>query len=204
MGALPIIAGAYLVAQQTNGTPEELHPFVNRFCVLCLTSPTSHDVAEAFSTAYFTAFENVITAAVKLGSTEVTKLDGTSPTVTVDGAHFGTAFGGPLVVRFPWTLAFGITWQTAIRGRSTRGRSYIPGVDGSQVLDSGTRPLTALAITELQAAGDALIANLAAATPAMALEVLSIKHGSIADVVASRANPNVVEQRRRYERVAHR
>jgi hypothetical protein len=203
MPVLPVIPNAFLIAQQTNGHPIEDHPFINRFCVLCTSSADRAAIADAFAAAFTASIMGMPSSDVTVGLTEVTPLDGTSTTLTRATPSFGTAGAGPLTIRLPWSLAFGITWQSAQRGRSHRGRSYIPGVDGSTVTDSSTRPLKPAFVAALQGAGDAFIAHLVAAAPSMALQVLSRKLGVATPVISSRANIGVVEQRRRYERVAH-
>lgn len=207
MPALPIIPDTYIVSQLTT-TPGEREPaLVNRFCVtLPVTgTPPLSEVAEQVAKSYHTAFGPLQSSPYNVGTTEVLPLDGVTPTnvfaTSVIGAA-GTGGGNPL----PVALAYGITWQTGIRGRSKRGRSFIPGVDNSRVLDFKFSGLSGAAITALGNAAATFLTGLSTAVSggvALELMVLSRKLGTVTVVSSGRPNPNLTIQRRRFERVAH-
>jgi hypothetical protein len=200
---LPVIPNGFLVTQRITSVPE-LHDMDNVFCVLCSASTSGPDIADAFADAYAATFDAVRSSAMVLGTTSVLPLDGITPTGTFVTDKTGDTGGHNTGTPMPNACAFGITWQTAHRGKSYRGRSYIPGVSTDQVVDTKTRTLTAGAQTVLQTAAAAFTGSLAAQTPALTLVVLSRKLGLATTVTTGRSNPGVVEQRRRYERVAHR
>jgi hypothetical protein len=203
MPALPVIPNGFLIAQQLIGSPFADHPFINRFCVVCTGSSDRAAIAEQFADSYADTLLSVISAAIQMGATEVTPLDGTSTTLTVNTAQVGTNGGHTVNIRFPWALALGTTWQSAQRGRSHRGRTYLPGVDGDMLIDEGTKFLKTTVTAALQAAATGFISDLVGGTPSLVLQVLSRHLGVATPVIGARANNAAVMQRRRYERVAH-
>ncbi len=87
-----------------------------------------------------------------------TLLDGTSPSITV--SHVLAATGGAGCA--PGEVAAVLTLRSATRGRSYRGRVYLPGVDKALLNNDGTFTAALVANATLQAA--AVNAALVAAT----------------------------------------
>jgi hypothetical protein len=199
---LPVIAQTALVTQKITSTPE-LHDMDNVFCVGFAGAPALADIADAMADAYSSTLLTIMSAAVSLGTTLVTLLDGTTPTATFTTDKAGTAGGHGTGNGFPLSIAQGITWQTALRGRSFRGRSYLPGCTDDMFVNARVRTLSNGQFAALQAQATAFIASLVGQTPALALLVLSRKLQEAHTVTFGRANTGGVEQRRRYERVAH-
>lgn len=85
-----------------------------------------------------------------------------------------------------------------------RGRSYLPGITNDVVNVFSLRTLKTAAATALQTAAQAFLTGLLTdAGQHLALHVLSRSLGVATPVIDGRANLGIVEQRRRYERVAH-
>ena len=203
---LPTIPNTWQVAQHLT-QPGALHQFVNVFTVS--TTGTDHtiaDVAEKVAGAYAAELLPIIGSSVALGDTYVTPLDGSSGAVIVSTTHKGATGGHIGGNDMPDALAYCISWRTLGRGRSHRGRTFLPGVRTDRVTSQADSPLTTAAITDLQTAGDGFLVALAdvATAPVLLLEVLSRKLGSTSTVVATKANPHACLQRRRYEKTAHR
>jgi hypothetical protein len=101
----------------------------------------------------------------------------------------GTASGAPL----PNAVAAMISWSTALRGRSFRGRSYLPGFTES--VSDGNSP-DAGTITALEAFADDLIANYGGGS-GPALGVASRKLGVLNPITARSVSAKWRTQRRR-------
>jgi len=200
---LPVIADHWLVTQRVHDALG-IHEFANVFCIGGPTGSVATDVtiANDVAAAYNTAFAGILSTTITLGLTVVTKLDGTSPTIEVSTPTFGASGTNAGGHELPQDKAFGITWRTAVRGKRHRGRSYIPGVRSTDVVNEGQRALTTPSHTGVQNAAVAFLTALAASTPILRLTVLSRRGGFATDVNGASANIGVVEQRRRYERVA--
>lgn len=200
---LPVITDGYLIAQRLDST-DELHEMETVHCITTTDTSLSH-IADGFASAYYGTLFNNVTHALKIGSTRVTPLDGTSPGEDFVTPAFGNVGGHTTgVTILPWSCARGVTWQTTHRGKSYRGRTYLPGVVDDQVVTSVLRELTTTALSAWQTDVTDFVSGLGALTPPQTLVVLSRKLGVANVVVNARANIGVVEQRRRYERVAHR
>ncbi len=201
MPALPVITDAFLITQHLNA--DTVHPMINRFCVLNTAGVMlSTDVAN-FALSYKNRFLPNMSSDQVMGNTDVLPLDGTSSTTSWTTASAGSAGGNASGTDLPEACAQVITWQTGVRGRSHRGRTYLPGVRSNIVVDVRTNQLTTGATTALSTAAAAFIADLHWYTPTLNLQVLSIKLGVCTPVTHGRGNSYVGIQRRRYEKVAH-
>jgi hypothetical protein len=202
---LPVIANTWLVSQRLS-QPSELHDMRNVFCIQDLAgAATTAAMAESFADVYVANLLPVMSSGVVFGATDMIKLDGVSSVNTIATDSVGQTGGHATGNQAPELLAFGITWQSGVRGKSKRGRSYLPGLSTDQLLDLRARALTTTAFTALQTAASGFVAGGPAdPTTPWILTVLSRKLGTAQAIVTGRANPNAVVQRRRYERVAHR
>jgi hypothetical protein len=185
---LPVITGVYRVTLNW-GTPS---PSVHAHNVMHFFAPTLTDAT------LFTAIDGAVTAAMwdtvvntaSVKSVDTMKLDGSSPTVN----H---ATGSPLKWQGQSTgsdyIPQGccvVSEYTATRGRSHRGRVYLPWVsEGEQT--SGNL----LDIPAMQTAWTAFLANVAAADAF--LHVASYKLGTSSEVTSVVVKDKLKTQRRR-------
>lgn len=204
MPALPVIPNGFLVFQKIHSSVE-LHEMGCRICVVAPASGADPaDVAQVVADSFRDTLFHVVSNSFSLGNTDVLPLDGirstTEYTTDAVGATGSSGAGG---ANLPECCAFGITLQTGVRGRSHRGRMYLPGVTGSQVVDERARSLTSTALSALSThAGDFLTTLAGSVLQPLVLNVLSRRLGVATPVTNMRANPGLVLQRRRYERVA--
>lgn len=112
------------------------------------------------------------------------------------GAVAGKKTGQPM----PGNVTAAVTWRTALSGRSYRGRTYLVGLDNTQV--NGDQ-LAGSAQLDVQGAYGGLIANVHGA-PGAQLVVISYAHNkfwrstAVATVITSASvDPNLDSQRRR-------
>lgn len=205
MPPLPIIPQAYLIAQHFTRT-DELHDYVNVMTVQDHTPPhTPLQIAEKFALAFGASLFSVMDVGVTFGETEVTPLDGTSAVETFETAQFGSHGGHTTGGAYPVSGSQLITWQTGIRGRQNRGRTYLVGVTDDMVVTPAERALTNAQLAVLQLAGTGFLADLiAGAHPELHLMVLSRRGAHATEALTARANLGVCSQRRRFEVVAHR
>jgi hypothetical protein len=201
MAALPVIPDTYLITQHLSPTLSR-HPFINRFCVTEATHLYNAADAAAFALTYKTNILPLMSSDILLGNTDVLPLDGTSSTASYTTASAGSAGGNSAGTDMPEACALVIAWQTGHRGRSYRGRSYIPGVRTNYVTDPRTNNVTSAGITALTTAGNNFIAGLLALAVGQGLDVLSLKLGVKTTVANARGNATLGIQRRRYESVA--
>jgi hypothetical protein len=203
MPALPTIVHGFLVTQHWNHTVQ-LHGMVNRFAVVDNSSPiTPSAVANKVALAYANRFMPLFDGSYTLGQTDVLPLDGVSSTQTYTTPSAGVSGGHNTGNALPNAVSAVVAWQTGLKGRSKRGRSYLMTPNSDQVVDvRGQTPTTAF-ITALQAAATAFISDLASLpNEQLQLVVLSRKLGTVQNVITARADALLHTQRRRYEKVA--
>jgi hypothetical protein len=203
MPALPVIAGSYLITQRLL-EPNERHVFVNVMAVHDATGGSSaSSIAEKFAVSYSNHILPFMSNSVTMGDTSVLPLDGSSSTQTFITTADGNIGGHNTGTSLPYAVAMVLAWQTGLRGRSKRGRSFIPGVTTDMMLATGANGLTATQLTAMATGGNAFIAALlGGAAPSLALGVLSRVHGTFTDVTNARADGGAGIQRRRFEVVA--
>jgi hypothetical protein len=158
--------------------------------------------AAAFALAYKNRLLLLMSSDILLGNTDVLPLDGTSSTVSYTTASAGSAGGNASGSDMPEAIAQIIKWQTGTRGRSHRGRSYLPGVRSNLLNDPRTNALTPTAVANLATYGLDFLNDLAALGHPQSMAILSIKLGIATQVHYAVGNPNAGIQRRRYEAVA--
>jgi len=164
---------------------------------------TASQVANSVADGWAQDFMPLATSDYTLGTTDVIKLDGTSSTQTITTTSATTpgsyGFGNAL----PNVTSMVIAWQTGVRGRSHRGRSYLFSPTTNQVTQPQTSDLTGAAITALTTAGNNFLVRIASNHPiALNLAVLSRTLGVATAVTNARGDPIAHVQRRRYEPVA--
>lgn len=200
---LPVIANEYLVTQFIVPTSGR-HNFANVFCIHDTTgAATVAAIAAKVAASYASAIMPLISPTLHMGQTAVIPLDGVSATQTFTTLSSGTAGGHVGSTDLPNALSFVCKWQTGFRGRSHRGRSFIPGVSLDQVASAESNPLTNAATVALSSAGTNFLSALTGgAAPSLTLHVLSRKLGT--SLAAASASGDAVAhiQRRRYESVA--
>ncbi len=202
---LPVIANTVLVTQKFDDVGHERHQMACVFGIQKSAGTGSHaTIADEVAGAFAGSLWAVASAGWQLGETDIIALDGTSPTQTVVSAVFGQAGGHGTGNAMPNALCQVVTWQTDVRGKSHRGRSYIPMGASDQLTDPRTNLLTSGAVAALQTEADNFLSLLNSSSPVtIDLVVVSRKLGTASLVTSSRANAAVGIQRRRYERVAH-
>lgn len=205
MPPLPVITDAYIVFQRIRSTIE-LHDMGCKICVKDTTgTATQAAIAAKVAATWQADMLPIIGDFMTMGETEVTALDGHSSVNTFVTGAFGAAGSWPGGTALPECLAMGVTWQTGVRGRSHRGRNYVPGPSTDMPVNILKRDLTGAATTAIGTAAGNFLRDLAIGAGAqLALQVLSKKLGIITPVINLRPNGGLVEQRRRYEKVAHR
>jgi hypothetical protein len=200
---LPVIANNYQVAQQWTTSPE-LHDMYNVICVEASGSPSVFEVAEQVGHAFASAIAPVVRHAILTGQVSVTPLDGVSARTSWVTPDFGTAGGVTAGNGLPLELAKVLTLRSGLRGRSKRGRLYIPGASDSEVTNEFTRDLTSGAKSALNTAATNFETAMTDGTYCnLALMVLSRTLGLSTLVTQVVANLGLCNQRRRYEMVAH-
>ena len=128
----------------------------------------------------------------KLDSVDITPLDGVTPTYTLTGINqLGNTDGQPV----PAVCAV-LSLRTAVRGRSSRGRLYLPWVS-ENVMNAGVLDGTVQGV--YAAAWDTFFESMI--TSGSQIVVASYKLASAEDVINIIANPTVATQRRRQQRV---
>jgi len=203
MPALPVIAGDYLITQHSLEVNER-HVFANVLAVHDTTGgSTLSAIATKFAAQWAAHLLPFMNNGLALGDTDVLPLDGSSSTQTFVTPSAG-AFGGHGTGNaLPYAVCMVVAWQTGLRGRQHRGRSYLPGATDDMTQHFGANDLTATQVTAISTGANAFIAGLAGGgAPSLALGVLSRVHGIFTDVVNARADQSLGIQRRRYEKVA--
>ena len=201
---LPVIANDFLVSQLLDSS-QELHTMANVFCVNTDGTASPSQVATQVAAAYAANLLPVMRSDITLHDTLVIPLDGTTPTQRFTTASAGSTGGHGTGNALPNELCQVITWRTSHRGRSFRGRSYLPGASSDMLVNTEVRALTGAQVTALAAAATGFRTALnGAGAHAVLLEVLSRHLGSSLGVISASANPNMCNQRRRFEKVAHR
>jgi hypothetical protein len=200
---LPVIADAFLVTQHLSIAAGR-HGFVNRICVHdTLSGQTPSAVAGAVASAYATAIMPLLSTSITEGVTDVLPLDGVSSTQTfvTDSAGTVGGYGGgtdvPATTCAVWSL------QTGHRGRSKRGRMYLPGTRSTMPVAIEANAINPAFVTSWQIGANAFLGHLNGTAPAhLALMVLSRHLSSVQAVVNIRMDTNLGVQRRRFEAVA--
>lgn len=120
-----------------------------------------------------------------------TVLDGVS-----SGAEALTAgAGSQSQVSLPHQCSAVITWRTGVRGRSNRGRSFLPAGTATQLLSGDTSKWAGGFVAVLAGWRDALLGALSSAD--YELLVASYKLASSRPVIAGVVRPDIFTQRRR-------
>jgi len=202
MPPLPVIVNRYLVFQHWTKS-HELHGMGNRFCIHDTTAvATTVQIATKVAAVYQATLLTVMDSDVTMGATDIIPLDGVSSTVTFNTASVGATGGHNTGNAMPNSLAQVVAWQTGVRGKSKRGRSFLCSPNDDMVTNVEVQALTGTAIANLQTQAAAFLSGLfGGAAPALTLEVLSRKLGSSTLVLNARADANVHTRRSRYERV---
>lgn len=199
---LPVITNGFRLAHNYATVDGK---FTNVFWLLSADTTDAVSVGTVFIDAYQNvtgsfSMKSLHSSDVTFGSCDVTPLDGSSPTANVPysaGVHGGgsspcSAANSCLV----------ITWETGIRGRNHRGRSFLGGIPAAS-LESGAARWGAGLITDANDAVDGFINGLAGGDPSLQLLVVSQRAESgpshhIFDSALPRRK--VGSQRRRTER----
>ncbi len=130
----------------------------------------------------------------------VTPYDGSSAGVPFGPADWPVSQGTGGTPEVPPQIAWVITKQTGLSGRSRRGRIYVPGVARTFLDDPPGRFAPGDAV-DLQAAADAFFSGLGSVGfPELALQVVSKKEGDFVNVTALRSNPGYLGTQRRRAR----
>lgn len=141
---LPVITNGFKLANHYHSDDAT---FVNTYW--CRTADPS-DAAQV-GADFIVAYDNVSLAPtmrslhsedITFDQVEVTPLDGSSPTVSVARSPGVAGLGvSPMAAA---QAALIITWETGIRGRNRRGRSFLAGVPNASLESGGARWGTAI------------------------------------------------------------
>jgi hypothetical protein len=200
MPSLPVIPNAFLIFQQLVGTNARAQ-MGTRHCVIAPSSTAPATVAGTFAAAYSAHLLYNLCSSISMGDTEVTPLDGVSPVQSFATSSFGHT-GGDSGVPLPYNNNITITWRTGTRGRSHRGRTFLPGINPANLSAADGHLLSSSAQGVFAGDAAAFLSTLATGAPALTLEVLSLKLGATTTVVSASCNPSLTVQRRRLEKVA--
>jgi len=174
--ALPLITDAFRLAHLYHSADAT---FVNVYWLLSPDADTEEDVALAFFDAYQNAGPSSFTLNkmhsedILFDGAQVTKLDGTSPTVVVP--YPSMTQGGTTSTMTSAQACLVITWTTGERGRDRRGRSFLGGIPAAS-LETGRGRWNSALVTDAE---DALIGwfdGLAGGSPSITQLVVS-QHG---------------------------
>lgn len=201
---LPVIANTFLVSVHVNSS-HELHTMANVFCVQTDGTGTEAQVLEEAVAAYAAHISPIMRSDCVIQDGSIIALDGVSPVFTEATPSAGTAGGHSTGNALPNELARVMTFRSATRGRKARGRLYVIGSSDDELVNVEVRGLTTTAITDLSTAASGFHTALnGTGAHSMLLMVLSRRHATAYPVVTTSANPNMCNQRRRFEKVAHR
>lgn len=127
-----------------------------------------------------------VAAGSRVTSVEVLKLDGTSPTEEFLTGIDTYWSGASASAAIPQSAAT-ITWKTAMRGRSKRGRTFLPHVGEGATVDGAIDGTT---LTNLQGAWDGLLTDWPSAgiTPVVASYLLASAQAVTAYVARARTS----------------
>jgi hypothetical protein len=137
---------------------------------------------------------------LQLDGADITLLDGVTPTVQVLRAS--TTHGAVLTQSSSANSSLVLTWETGIRGRSNRGRTFLPGIPSAS-LETGSARWSSALITDANLWVANFIAALNASTSNLQLLVVSQHaaggphHHPVTDFIPRQG---VGTQRRRTER----
>jgi hypothetical protein len=190
---LPIIADVYRIALLWTDTPTSSHA-VNVIHVR-QAGTTAAAIAATMDANVTANMWGVETVNTKVTTVTVTKLDGSSASssLAVTGAKWaGTAAAGDMIP----AMAAVVKMQSLFRGRSQRGRVFLPFVAESQ---STNGVLGAGAVAAMQTAWTNWVAAMVAAgaQPVIA----SYLHASQVDVASVTVEATAATQRRRQSRL---
>jgi hypothetical protein len=199
---LPIIENGYRVAHNYHSGDAT---FTNVFWLTADPSATEQDVADTFQLWYFDTSAGPTIASLQsqdltFDSTEVTKLDGVTPTLV---APYTTVQHGLVLSQMAAANAsFIISWETGVRGRSNRGRTFFAG-GPSASLETGSARWSSAFLSDMNSWIPTWLSNMAAATFPLFLMVVS-QHSELGPhhnpVTGFVARQGIGTQRRRTER----
>lgn len=200
MGALPVIPDAAIVFQRLNGDSGRAQMGC-RFCVTAPGGTSVTTIANEFAQAFTANPLGILSHDISMAETEVQLLDGTTPVQVITTPSFGEA-GLHAEASLPYSVCGTITWRTNVRGRSHRGRTYLPGIPAVALTSPDGYLFNDSYRGALASVGNGMLDALAVASTPLVMQVLSLKHGAITEVSSASANPHITNQRRRVERVA--
>jgi hypothetical protein len=128
----------------------------------------------------------------------ITPLDGSTATAFVTPTTIGKWTGSSSSTEFLPAVSPLVKLTTAIRGRSNRGRLFLPFTGEGNVVNGKVR---AADVTVMQPAWTSFLAGLAAFTPACTLVVASYKLSTATTVLAAHVEDVLGTQRRRQGRL---
>ena len=193
--ALPVIDHVYrCTVNQTSGA----FPMANVFHVFNSSDPDPLDVAAAVGQAW--ADSGNIAAVQDTGvlytTSDVIPLDGATASASwnfsLGGNINGDHTGGPV----PPQVAMTISIQTALRGRSHRGRLYLGGLS-DPYFDESTLQWSDDAVSETQTHWDNFISDLAGGSPNLFFGVASYVLADFNIMTSSNTNHALGTQRMR-------
>lgn len=194
MAPLPVITNCYRVSLDWKSSVSS--QIAENVIHVVAAGSDAPSVATAVDAAFAANQFTCAASTASISTLHVTPLDGSSSTVVhnVTNAHAAGEVTGDWVPN----VAAVVSLQTAKRGRSYRGRVYIPFVGEGAVTDGA---LTSANPPALVTAWDAFRAALVADT--MHLVVASYKHSTAENVTSEYVLAACGTQRRRQERVRY-
>lgn len=138
---------------------------------------------------------NPVATAFSVSSVSMTKLDGVSATITKNTSSPAKWSGAAAGDWIPQAAAL-VSLRTSRRGRSYRGRIYLPFVAES---DQSNGTISGSALSGMQSAWDAFRAAMSSA--GFDLGVLSVKTVTFLAATTSNCEPQLATQRRRMGRL---
>jgi hypothetical protein len=134
----------------------------------------------------------------KVSQFAITPLDGTTATSFITPATVGRWTGSSASVEFLPAVAPVVKLTTAVRGRSNRGRQFLPFTGESNVVNGKVRSVD---VAVIQPAWTAFLAGLTAFTPSLHLVVASYKLATAVNVLTVHVEDVLGTQRRRQGRL---
>lgn len=195
MAPLPTILDVYRVALNwTCGGQNAVN--VMHFHVAGGTTPSAL-IAHLDTAASVSMWNSTIAAATVL-DLQVTPLDGTTATQTFAPPTPGHWQGGGGGTEWSPATAAVIKMITAVRGRSYRGRLFLPFTAENEMVNGFVRSLI---LPGMQTAWTNFVTSLNALTPAVSLTVASYKLSVATNVLLAGPEPTLATQRRRQTRL---
>lgn len=193
MAALPIIPNVYRVAFNWSGPGGETATNVMHFLK---TSGTASDLFDEIDAQVTAAMWVSQPASCKITEVVITKLDGTSASQTFTPAAVAKWAGGSgSTSPIPQAAAI-VKFVTAKRGRSYRGRVFLPFI-GENAQDTGT--IGSDLVAEGQTAWGAFLSALT--DEAVVPVIASYLHATAEPILTHRYEPMTATQRRRQDRI---